>query len=146
MRACHGLFLSRRTRTLVLLIELTHNNLLSKLTNLFSCCCAMLSYAKDRSRWQKAQSNNKAHHDWPAADAHPAVEGRGQQDEQQQREEESGAADELEGVEAEAAGAAVDQLLQEQGHQGQQLEEHNHHNNFSHCTPCCRCSVPQLPV
>lgn len=74
------------------------------------------------------------------------MEGRGQQDEQQQREEESGAADELEGVETEAAGAAVDQLLQEQGHQGQQLEEHNHQNNFSHCTPCCRCPVPQLPV
>lgn len=96
---------------------------LSKLTNLLSCCHAMLSYATLRTALGdgRHKATSEAHHDWPAADAHPAVEGRGQQGEQQQREEEGGAADELEGVEAEAAGAAVDQLLQEQGHQGQQL-------------------------
>lgn len=92
----------------------------------------MLSNAKNCSLWQKAQIDNETHHDWPAADAHPVVEGRGQQDEQQQGEEESRAADKLKGVETEADCAALDQLLQEQGHQGQNLEWHNHKENLNY--------------
>lgn len=75
------------------------------------------------------------HQDWPAVDAHPGVEGCSQQHKQQQCEEESRAAHKLEGVETETAVAALDQLLQEQGHKGQQLGEHKQKINLSLALP-----------
>lgn len=67
--------------------------------NWIPCC-----YAKGYSLW----IDNKAHQDWPLVDAHPVVEGCGQEHEQQQCEEESRAAHKLEGVETKTAVADLD--------------------------------------
>lgn len=59
----------------------------------------------------------------PPVDAHPGVQGGGQEDDEQQGEEEGRAADKLKEVQAGAESAGVDQLLQDDGHQGQQLSQ-----------------------
>lgn len=72
-----------------------------------------------------------SHQPGPAADAHPGVQRGGQEDDEQQGEEEGCAAYKLKEVEAGAADAAVDHLLQDEGHQGQQLTRDTKHQHIS---------------
>lgn len=89
----------------------------------------MLSYSKRDSclayccmkAWRATGVSQGTHHTLPAGDAHPCVNGCGQEDDEQQREEKGRAADKLKEVEGRAADTDTDQLLQHKGHQGQEL-------------------------
>lgn len=106
---------------------------------MIECCITQLSV------WWKTNKEISSYQTGPAGDANFGVQHCGEEDEEQQGEEEGRTAHKLEEVESTTGDAAVDHLLQDEGHEGQKLTEGERRQEHSVLFKPARCSMCPQP-